>query len=678
MAVAFNPEQQEVVEHVQGPILVASVAGSGKTAALVGRVARLVEKGIDPKRILAVTFSRRAAREMQERLDARLGPRSGARIGTFHSVALEILRGETAEFESWEVNDGRYHLLVKQVTGWNEMEWKEADPSVIERFISLAQCDLATPESETAREIAEKIWTARRKPDAIPVKLLEAYQRAEDARREKRILTFDAMMMTAVLTLQSDPAALARWRARWDFVLADEGQDNNGAQHEMGRLLAFLHKNYMLVGDPAQNIYSWRGARPTRLMLFKEEWPGAKVVYMNRNYRCGARIIAVANRVLTAMPEATRLPMLMKAERGTEGALSARRYVDYDEEAGAIADRIRVETTETAGATRRALRNYAVLYRTAAQSRALEEAFLAARVPYHLQSGLNFYERAEVADLLAYLRIASGAGTSEAVSRCLNRPFRFIGKATLAKVEAEARIPHADMTWPSVVRRTAASGGLQSRQVESLLGWAALMEECAKRIGFTTANPDKPAGKPVALLELILSRTKYTEWLQKEEGEETENSKVSNVRELVRVATKFASVAEFLAFTDETLRKAKEAARSGEQVDSVTFITMHASKGLEWPTVFLVGINERVLPHSRAEDPDEERRLFYVGVTRARDELHLSCIREAVVSGRVVPLAPSVFFDEIEVTPEDYVPGVGPGVTGPDQPTLPTTSVAGA
>lgn len=655
MPVQYNDEQREIIEHVEGPILAASVAGAGKTAALVGRVVRLLEKGIDPKRILAGTFSRRAAREMQERLDAQLGPRSGARIGTFHSVALEILRHEIPDFDSWEINDGRYHLIVKQVTGWGEMEWKEADPTVIERFISLCQCDLASPDSPEAAALAEKIWKARRKPDAIPAKLLEAYARAEIAREEKHILTFDAMMMGAVKRLQQDPAMLARWRARADFVMADEGQDNNAAQHELARLLAFEHENYMLVGDPAQNIYSWRGARPERLVQFLKEWPRGKVVYMNRNYRCGSAIITLANRSLVAMPETTRLPMLMKAERKVGGVVTARRYVDYDEEAAALATRIKVETTGTAA---RSLRSYAVLYRTAAQSRALEEAFLAERVPYHLHSGVNFYERAEVSDLLAYLRIATGRGSAEAAARCLNRPFRYIGKATLQKVEAEAQKPHADRSWPAVVRRTAALPGLQSRQVESLLTWALLIEECAKRIAFTTAAPDKAAGKPVALLELILTKTKYTEWLQKEEGEETtENSKVSNVRELVRVAAKFASVEEFLAFVDETIQKAKDAARSGEQVDSVTFVTLHSSKGLEWPVVFLIGLNERVLPHARAEDPDEERRLFYVGITRARDELHLSCVREAVVSGRVVPLEPSSFLDEIEVEPEDFVPG---------------------
>lgn len=647
----YNPEQLEMIDHDKGPMLTAAVAGAGKTEAVVARIIALIVKGVPPQRILAATFSRKAATDMNLRLARRLGPRSGARVGTFHSVALEILRAEIPEYAEWEVADGKYRMCLKQAVGWQEMEWKEADVTVLEGFISRCLCDLSLPGDDHTRVLAERLYAKRRRPDSIPSKLVQAYTRAEEIRKEKHLLTFDAMMAEAVLLLRDHEDVRARWASRWDYVITDEGQDSNLCQLELGALLSRDHRNINAVGDPAQTIYSWRGAHPEELVQFDVRWPGARIVKMNRNYRCGRVIIAVANKVLRAMDPKTRLPMEMIAERGVEGSVGVTRYLDFDAEARAIATRIDVERVDG-----RPLKGYAVLYRTQAQSRALEEAFLGARIPYVIQNGCNFYERSEVSDLLSYLRIASGGGTSEDVTRCLNKPFRFLGKAFLARVEAAAGdFQNMGAGWTSTVRGVTQGPGLQGRQIAAAVGWCDLIDEVGRRLRAwdpdALTNSATNDGSPAGLLELITTRTGYTDWLRREEGDETtENSRVSNVRELVRVATKFRRVSEFLGFVDQTIAAARAAAKANETIDAVTLTTIHSSKGLEWPVVHLIGVNADILPHARAEDPEEERRLFYVAVTRARDELHLSCVQTAVVGGKVRQMSASPFLIEAELT----------------------------
>lgn len=639
----YNPEQLEVVEHELGPLVVNAVAGSGKTKAVVGRIERLIAKGVPAKRILAVTFSRAAAMEMNERLQ-QVAPRSGARVGTFHSLALELLSTELPDFDSWELSEPRSRLILKQVLGWQEMDWKKADVTVCEGYISRCKCDLAGPGTERARDLAAMLYRARRKADSEPDKLLRAYERYEELRKEKRILTFDAMLMEAVLLLRDQINVRTRWQAKYDHVIADEGQDSNLAQVTMAELLSTVHTNYMAVGDEYQRIYSWRGALEGTLLRFSARWPGATVVGLARNYRCGKAIIAVANRTLAAL--GSQLPMI--AERSLEGVVTCRVYADFDAEAVRVARDILDRSTGWSLDPNQPpcrLRDFAVLYRTQAQSRALEEAMLGARIPYTLKAGCNFYERAEVSDLLAYLRIAAGAKEVDHVVRCINRPFRFLGKAFLAKIEEVAQ--KTGLTGTAVVRAVVNSFGVQARQEASALSWCGLVEEVAKRI----ANTRSPAG-PASLLELILTQTEYLEWLMREEGDETtENSRVSNVRELIRVAARFQSAQELLAFVDTTIEAARTAARENRSIDAVTLSTLHGSKGLEWRCVHMVGVNEGILPHARSEEPSEERRLFYVGVTRARDELHLSCVRSAVINGKVRAIAPSPFLAEAQLTP---------------------------
>lgn len=653
----LNDEQGQVVSHVHGPVRVIAVAGAGKTEAIVQRMVALLKQGVQPDRILAVTFGRDAATEMNTRLERMVG-RTCARVGTFHSLARQILIAERPEYETWEVDDkGRFRLCIKTAVGYQEMEWKDADTTLIESFISRCMCDLAMPDSDRAMEIAQSFYLRRKGPEAVPVKLLQAYTRAEELRRDRQLLTFDAMLAEAVLILSSDAGARARWGARWDFVQADEFQDSNLAQILFGMLLAQEHRNYMAVGDPAQTIYAWRGAKAEKLVNFELDWPEAKTIIMNRNYRSGGRIIATANHVLDAMDPKTRLPVHMIAERPLEGVVEGRSYADFDAEAEAIAARVTAERNDPGVQ----LSNYAVLYRTAAQSRALEEAFLAARLPYIL-SGVNFYERAEVADLLAYLRIASNQGTAEAIQRSLNKPFRYLGKAFLARVataKGDMELTQDTRSWPDVVRDATLQGGVQKRQRESALEWCGIIDEMTRRMkAFVTQPNAKDSGTPASLLEFAAHATKYVEWLRKEEGDESaENSRVSNVRELIRVASKFRLVGEFLQFVDDTIEAAKRASKESAKIDAVQLMTMHRSKGLEWPTVFLVGVNEQILPHARAEDPEEERRLFYVGVTRARDRLFVSYVRKAVVGNKVRDMTPSRFFAEgqIAIADEDVM-----------------------
>jgi DNA helicase-2/ATP-dependent DNA helicase PcrA len=651
----LNPEQREIALHDEGPLLAAAVAGSGKTHALVIRVAYLVGvRGVPASRVLAVTFSRKGADEMNERLDELLGKGSGARIGTFHSLAYEILRKE-GKCDGWTVDDrDRYRYCIKDAVGFRELKWKQADVTLIAHYISLCKCDLARPYSERSVEIAEEFRAKNPGPKTNVQRLLAAYERAEELRREKQLLTFDDMLFDAVELLQKDEGVRSRWASRWSYVLQDEAQDQNLGQLLIGELLAKDHRNYMLVGDPAQTIFTWRGARPEKLLGFEEEW-GAKKIIMHRCYRCAPEVIEVANRVLLSMDPETRLDTEMTAEKTASGDVTCTGYGDLDEEGAGIAARIK----ELLSDGKVQPKDIAVLYRTNAQSRAPEEGLLTERVPYRIIGGVNFYERKEVKDLLGYLRLAEGRGDLDDVRRCINAPFRYLGKAFVTKVtdaakdaRRRAKKSNGRVSWPGVVRRAAEAAGIQRRQQYNAEDWADIIENLHARINAPDAA-DNPEAKPAKILEDIVRSTGYVDWLTRDEGEETtENSRVSNVRELVRAAYKFPSVAELLDYVDTTIEASKEQRKGNEpSPNKVTLTTLHRSKGLGWPVVFVIGANEDILPHARAEELEEERRLFYVGCTRAMDALHVSCVAEAAIGNQVRGLAPSRFLDEAGLSP---------------------------
>lgn len=675
----MNPEQAVVVRHFKGPILAAAVAGAGKTAALVNRIGYLVKvHGVDPSRILAVTFSKKGAEEMNERLEKLIGE-SEARVGTFHSLALEIVKKECHNLDKYEVDStDKYRFCIKDAAGYREMDWKDADASYLSGLIGKFKASVARPWSDAALAIAEHEREVNRsgpRPYTNPDKCMQVYEIAERLRNERQQLGFDDMLVEAVELFQRDEDVRRRWASRFEFVLQDEAQDQNLAQLLLGELLAKDHKNYMLVGDPAQTIFTWRGAQPSKLLGFEQTW-GAKVVKMGRNYRCGQVIIDVANKALANMDPAQKLDMEMICERKVPGTLTATLYEDLEEEGRSVADRV-------LGLREDGMKygDIAVLYRTNALSRAVEEALLGARIPYRVIGGANFYERREVRSLLSYLRLVEGRGEIEDVEKCINAPFRYLGKAVVERVQQAGKVEFQKakaegasrpvLDWVEIVRRVGSQAGLQGRQRQSIGEWADLLRLARKRIvhgtpidaikvdgvitvaGYAPSADDLNRSKPAAILEDIVLATHYQTWLEKEEGEEsTENSRVSNVRELIRAAGRFSTVKELLDYIDITTSKSKKE-RKDTKEDKVTLMTLHRSKGLEWPVVNLIGVTEQILPHARAEDLEEERRLFYVGVTRARDTLAISCVANIATGRRVIPVGPSSFLHETGVEVRD-------------------------
>ncbi len=685
----LNPEQLEVATHVLGPLLVAAVAGAGKTKSLVARIARLVfVEGIEGSLILALTFSTKAAKEMNERL-ARILPESLARVGTFHSLAFQYLREEWRDFDTWEVdNRDRYRMCVKDALGWRGMKWDSADLTTVGQFIGLCKAQCAIAGSDAAKALAVEFRAQLPCNQRNVALLCEAYSRAEQLRVERRLITFDDMLLEMWRGMSEDETTRARWASRWEFVMQDESQDENPVQRAICELLARDHRNYMIVGDPAQSIYGFRGSDPSGMLAFETKW-GAKVVRMNRNYRSGDAILAVANRVLDAMPAHTHLGMQIKPERGIDGRVTVHRHAEADSEAEGVCQSIREMHTDGAKYS-----TMAVLYRTNAQSRALEEKLLGARVPYVVIGGLSFYERKEVKDLLAYLRIAAGRGKYDDVRRCINSPFRFLGKEFTGRIEdvADQRGSLRDNRgadfWTEIVRGV--TGRLQERQRTSVIEWCGLIEEMAQSIeeqreriatyratmseadvnqalamgdvpldATGDSDPDAVHGekrweaRPERLLENLLQETGYIKWITRDEGTESpENNRVSNVRELVRAASRFGTVDELLDYIDETTRASRSQADEGAPADRVTLMSIHRSKGLEWPTVFVIGVSEKILPHGKAHDDTEERRLFYVACTRARDTLSISSIASAAYGANVVDLQPSRFLVEAGLTAE--------------------------
>lgn len=625
----LNPQQLEATLHFEGPILVLAGAGSGKTRVLTARICHLVrEHGVPPDRLLAVTFTNKAAGEMRERIARLLGSEpAGMWVGTFHAIGARLLRRHADRLgydRAFSIFDADQSLrLVKSVQEAVGVDPKRWSPKAIRGEISNAKNQLVTPQEFAAR--AEGSFDLFLKNVA---KVFPEYQKSLE---QQNAFDFDDLLIKPVELFETHSEILSRYRERFAFVLVDEYQDTNRAQFRFVELLAGGHRNLMVVGDDDQSIYRWRGADIRNILDFEQAFAGARIVRLERNYRSTQRILDAANCVISQNLE--RKGKTLFTERTGGEAVTVLESLDETDEARWIVQEIETRVRDTPTLS---YKSTAVLYRTNAQSRALEDALRRAGVPYQVVGSVRFYERREIQDVLAYLRLISNPRDEGAFERVVNYPRRGIGLTSLEHLRA----------WAATQRITLLEAAVRSDEIldmraagsQGLRSFADLIQRYSVRA--TQASIGE-------LLEELVEELDLARHLQ-EEGPEGED-RARNVAELIAGAIDFDATrvedpepeAEGGAVTDrfteldlflQQVALVADVDKLDPNAETVTLMTLHNAKGLEFPLVFIAGLEEGLFPLARAYDEpaalEEERRLFYVGITRAEDKLVLSWARQ--------------------------------------------------
>ena len=648
LSLGLNPVQREAVEHPGGPLLVVAGAGSGKTRVLTHRIAWLVEGGISPFGILAITFTNKASAEMKRRVVELVGSVAESMwVSTFHSACVRILRREAPKlgispsFSIYDKTDSE--RLVRMCMKELNVDPKTVPPRAVSAAVSDSKNRLEG--AEIFEQFASSPW------DRTIAKIYLAYQ---EKLAQNSALDFDDLIMRCVELFDRFPHVLDYYSNRFQHVLIDEFQDTNQAQATWARLLAKKWRNIFVVGDADQGIYAFRGATIKNLLDFERDWPDARVITLEQNYRSTKSILAVANAVIEN--NIARKPKELWTDLPTGDPVTAFRAQNEHDEAAWVADeaaRLRDDGTP--------LQDIAVFYRTNAQSRVLEEVFSQREVPYRLVGGVGFYDRKEVKDLMAWLRAAMNPSDGVSAVRAAQSPKRGVGDVSLGRLAQFAA--DEGISLGEAFGRAEEAPGVSRRAVGGMLEIARI---------FSAIKDAAESGEPVAdIVEMTWRTTGYMDELAAERTFES-LSRQENLKELAGVAAEFDENSEgegltewleriaLITDTDET---------EGEEI-GVTFMTLHNAKGLEFPTVFIVGMEEGVFPHIRSlTEPDqleEERRLCYVGITRARERLYLLHAWSRSLWGGTNYNPPSRFLGEI---PEDliHVPGARqspPGAPG--------------
>ncbi|TVP42151.1 MAG: ATP-dependent DNA helicase PcrA [Gemmatimonadales bacterium] len=640
----MNPEQQEAVEHVEGPILVLAGAGSGKTRVLTVRIARLIaEHGVPADRILAVTFTNKAAGEIRARIRRFLGRDPvGMWMGTFHSLGARLLRRH-AELLGWDstftIFDAEESLReIKRIMDREQLDPKRWKPQAVRSAMSDAKNQLVGPDAFVAQHADGFDFFLK-----TVAKIYPAYQASL---REQNAFDFDDLLVKPVELFRDHEQVLERYRERFAFILVDEYQDTNRAQFLFLEMLAAKHRNIMVVGDDDQSIYGWRGADVRNILDFEKTYPGARVIRLERNYRSTGNILAAANEVIRRNLQ--RKEKTLRTDRDAGESLVLVECADERDEARWMVEEIETRRSQDASIP---YQDFAILYRTNAQSRALEDAFRRRGVPYQIVGGVRFYERREIQDVLAYLRLISNPRDAAAFQRIVNVPKRGIGATSQKRFQGWA--VEAGVSPLEATERLDEVPDLPRAARNSLQGFGELIRRFSIRATQVSVG---------TLLEELLEELDFLAQLRAE-GPEGED-RAENVKELVAGALDFDAELEE-EWGDETppdtfteldlflqqVALVTDLDRADEDADTVTFMTLHNAKGLEFPTVFLAGLENGLFPMGRAfDDPaqlEEERRLFYVGVTRAEDRLFLSWARERRRAGDFMMCTLSSFVSDI-------------------------------
>lgn len=665
----LNPEQKAAVQIVDGPVLVLAGPGSGKTRVLTRRIAYLInEAGIAPWNILAVTFTNKAAREMRARVETLLEERfgeplpgqsprlGGLTIGTFHSICARVLRIETDAigFErNWIIYDSADQLsLIRGLLREMKLDEKRYNPNAIRARISAWKNELHRPDTIETGSYFEEIAG-------------RVYARYQEALQINNAMDFDDLLMRTTLLLREREDLRIKYQRKWQYVLVDEFQDTNTAQFELIRLLAGApedNRNVFVVGDEDQSIYKFRGADYRNVLNFRDDYPDARVILLEQNYRSTQTILDVANAVIAN--NRNRTPKQLRTENGQGLAVMVYEAYNEVEEAAWVCDEI--ERLLTGGGFGPG--DIAVMYRTNAQSRALEEAFVMRQLKYKLVGGTRFYERKEIKDVMAYLRLVHNPADTVSMDRVINVPARGIGIKTYAALKewaAEIGLNLYDALrvlnrGPEYVAATGVevppaahkAPPFSTRALNALRGFTTMLEE------WIHLRQSERYGSVADLLDMLAQDSGYVDMLRDgtDEGEE----RFANLQELRGVAAQYtrdmASLEEEqtpLALFLEEVSLVSDADEVDEGASAVTLLTLHTAKGLEFPVVFMVGMEEGLLPHSRSvesddrEDMDEERRLCYVGITRARKRLYLVHAFRRSLWGGSEEQTPSRFLEEI-------------------------------
>jgi DNA helicase-2/ATP-dependent DNA helicase PcrA len=639
----LNPEQERAVTHEGGPLLVVAGAGSGKTRVLTHRIAWLLaERGVPPHAILAITFTNKAAGEMRRRLTELVGPASEAMwASTFHSASARILRrhaerlGYRSSFSIYDQADAQ--RLIGYVLQELDLDPKRFSPRAVQATISAAKNELTTPDAmaERARGPYER-------------RVAEAYRTYQERLVAANAMDFDDLLARVVELLTTSEELRRHYQDRFTHVLVDEYQDTNQAQAELVALLGEQHRNVFAVGDSDQSVYRFRGADIRNILQFERAFPDASTVTLEQNYRSTQTILDAANALI--QHNRSRPPKsLWTARPGGAAILRYRGEDEHAEAAWVAAEARRLHQME-----HRPYADMAVFYRTNSQSRVLEEELVAAGVPYKVVGATRFYDRREVRDLLAWLRVVANPDDELSVRRALSAPRRGVGDASLERVDAFARARGLSLL---AALGEAEAAGVTGRARNGIARFVELVGELSGQA---------PALGPAGLAEEVLDRSGYLAELEAEGGVEAAG-RIENLAGLVAEAARYEDLGAFL----EAVSLVADADDTGTDGSRVVLMTLHLAKGLEFPVVFLTGMEEGVFPHLRSlEDPaelEEERRLAYVGVTRARERLAVTNAWQRSLWGRAQNNPESRFLDEmgaLEVAPGSFEPARRGGADG--------------
>jgi len=636
MAMKLNPRQDEAVKYVSGPCLVLAGAGSGKTGVICQKIAYLIQKcDYKARNIAAVTFTNKAAREMKERVSKMLGRdlTRGLTVSTFHSLGLDIVRREIKTLgykPGFTLFDDQDTLaLLKELTA-PELDGDKDLLSKLQMMISNWKNDLLLPEA-----------AIKQASDADTAQYAEFYGRYQQHMRAYNALDFDDLILIPTLLLRNYGEVRTRWQRKIRYMLVDEYQDTNASQYELVKLITGERGRLTVVGDDDQSIYSWRGAKPQNLVLLGEDYPSLKLIKLEQNYRSSGRILKCANILIANNPHVYDKALFSELNYGVELRVVQTKNEEHEVE------RVVGELIGHRFLNKSQFRNYAILYRGNHQSRLLEKALMTNRIPYKISGGTSFFSRAEIKDVMAYLRVLVNPDDDNAFLRIVNVPRREIGPATLEKLGSYANMRQISMFAASFEL------GLEQHLTGRAL---ANVQNFTRWIVETADNAER--GDTAAVLRSMIREINYEDWLyDTSPSAKAAEMRMKNVTELFSWVTQMLEGSDLdepmtlpQVVTRLTLRDMMERNEEEDDADQVQLMTLHASKGLEFPYVFLIGMEEGLLPHQTSVDEgnvEEERRLAYVGITRAQRELIFTYARERRQFGEVARTEVSRFLHEL-------------------------------